>query len=120
MADDALHNDEDLAAKGAGAMPIFKVKSDASPDLGAFSGDLAGLQLPSQFKLWRVVGGHRAALARQCHFAYDKIKRGCGSAIACANISHLRESASDWTGRDDAILSPVEGSTVSCHESSRI
>jgi hypothetical protein len=83
MADDALHNDETLRQREPGRCRF------SSSNLGAFSGDLAGLQLPSQFKLWRVVGGQRAALARQCHFAYDKIKRGCGSAIACANISHL-------------------------------
>ena len=56
MAGDAPHSDEDLAAKGSGAMRIFVFKSKANPDLGAFSGDLAGLQLPSQFKPWRVVG----------------------------------------------------------------
>ena len=37
-------------------MRIFIFKSDASPDLCAFSGDLAGLKLPSQFKPWRAVG----------------------------------------------------------------
>jgi hypothetical protein len=39
-----------------GAMRIFIFKSDASPDLRAFCGDLAGLQLPSRFKPWRAVG----------------------------------------------------------------
>jgi len=56
MADDAPRNDEDPAAKERGAMRIFIFKSEASPNLGAFSGDPAGLQLPSQFKPWRVVG----------------------------------------------------------------
>jgi len=56
MAGDAPHNDEDLAANRGGAMRIFIFKSEASPDLRAFSGDLAGLQLPSQFRPWRVVG----------------------------------------------------------------
>jgi hypothetical protein len=51
-----IYNNEDFAAKGGGAMRIFIFKSEASPDLRAFSGDLAGLQLPSQFKPWRVVG----------------------------------------------------------------
>ena len=37
-------------------MRIFIFKSDASPNLGAFGGDLAGLKLPSQFKPWRAVG----------------------------------------------------------------
>jgi hypothetical protein len=38
------------------AMRIFIFRSETKPDLGAFGGDLAGLQLPSQFKPWRVVG----------------------------------------------------------------
>jgi hypothetical protein len=37
-------------------MRIFIFKSEAKSDLGAFGGDLAGLQLPSQFKPWRAVG----------------------------------------------------------------
>ena len=37
-------------------MRIFIFKSEASLDIGAFSGDLAGLKLPSRFKPWRVVG----------------------------------------------------------------
>ena len=56
MVNDAPQNSEDLAPDAAGAMRIFIFKSEARPDLGAFCGDLAGLQLPSQFKPWRVVG----------------------------------------------------------------
>ena len=56
MVGDATHNSEDLAPNAGGAMRIFIFKSEASPDLGAFCGDLAGLQLPSQFKPWHVVG----------------------------------------------------------------
>ena len=37
-------------------MRIFIFKSEAKPDLRAFGGDLAGSQLPSQFKPWRAVG----------------------------------------------------------------
>jgi hypothetical protein len=37
-------------------MRIFIFKSETNPDLGAFCGDLAGLQLPSKFKPWRAVG----------------------------------------------------------------
>jgi hypothetical protein len=37
-------------------MHIFIFKSEAKPDLRAFGGDLAGSQLPSQFKPWRAVG----------------------------------------------------------------
>jgi len=44
------------AKQSSGAMRIFIFKSDANPELCAFSGDLAGLQLPSRFKPWRVTG----------------------------------------------------------------
>jgi hypothetical protein len=37
-------------------MRLFIFQSEASPDLGAFCGDLAGLQLPSQFTPWQAVG----------------------------------------------------------------
>jgi hypothetical protein len=37
-------------------MRIFIFKSETKLDLGAFCGDLAGLQLPSQFKPWRAIG----------------------------------------------------------------
>jgi hypothetical protein len=56
MAGDEPHNDEDLAANRGATMRIFIFKSEANPNLGAFTGDLAGLQLPSQFKPWRVIG----------------------------------------------------------------
>jgi len=56
MAGDAPHDGEALAANRREAMRIFIFKSETNPDLGAFGGDLAGLQLPSQFKPWRVVG----------------------------------------------------------------
>ena len=38
-------------------MRIFIFKSEARPDLRAFGGDLAGSQLPRQFKPWRAVEG---------------------------------------------------------------
>ena len=37
-------------------MRIFIFKSDTNAELRAFGGDLAGTQLPSQFKPWRVIG----------------------------------------------------------------
>jgi hypothetical protein len=37
-------------------MRIFIFKSEKSPRLRAFGGDLAGSQLPSQFRPWRAVG----------------------------------------------------------------
>ena len=56
MVDSAPHSDDTLRKNRDTAMRIFIFKSEASPDLRAFSGDLAGLQLPSQFKPWRAVG----------------------------------------------------------------
>jgi hypothetical protein len=56
MVDIALHGDEKLAANRGVAMRIFIFKSETNPDLYAFAGDLAGLQLPGQFKPWRAVG----------------------------------------------------------------
>jgi hypothetical protein len=50
---DGTSND---AANDGRSMRIFIFKSEANADLRAFGGDLAGMQLPSQFKPWRVVG----------------------------------------------------------------
>jgi hypothetical protein len=55
MAGDSPY-DEGPATKPGGGMRFFIFRSEANPDLGAFGGDLAGLQLPSQFKPWRAVG----------------------------------------------------------------
>jgi hypothetical protein len=49
-------NESGILASRMEAMRIFIFKSDASPDLRAFGGDLAGTQLPNQFKPWHVVG----------------------------------------------------------------
>ena len=67
MSDD---NDNTISVDGADAMRIFIFKSEARTDLRAFGGDLAGLQLPDQFKPWRVVG----AIAPHQEFPY-KISR---------------------------------------------
>ena len=37
-------------------MRIFIFKSETSPELRAFGGDLAGARLPNQFRPWRAVG----------------------------------------------------------------
>jgi hypothetical protein len=37
-------------------MRLFIFKSEADPNLGAFCGELAGLQLPGQFAPWSAVG----------------------------------------------------------------
>jgi len=56
MVGDAIDTGVGAAADGSGTMRIFIFKSEASPDLSAFCGDLAGLLLPNQFKPWRVIG----------------------------------------------------------------
>lgn len=56
MAVDAFENDNDVAASRGRPMRIFIFKSDKNAELRAFGGDLAGTQLPSQFRPWRVVG----------------------------------------------------------------
>jgi hypothetical protein len=56
MVDSAPHSDDGLTENRDTATRFFIFKSEASPDLCAFTGDLAGLQLPSQFKPWRAVG----------------------------------------------------------------
>jgi len=45
-----------VAEGGDPSMRIFIFKSEASPDLRAFGGDLIGSRLPKQFKPWRAVG----------------------------------------------------------------
>jgi hypothetical protein len=44
------------ASNIGGAMRIFIFKSDASPDLRAFGGDMVGARLPTQFSPWHVIG----------------------------------------------------------------
>jgi hypothetical protein len=56
MPDDAPETGEGVAAITGGAMRIFIFKSEPSPGLRAFGGDLAGTRLPTQFKPWRVMG----------------------------------------------------------------
>jgi hypothetical protein len=91
MAGDAPHNDENLAAKGGGAMRIFIFKSEASPGLGAFSGDVAGLQLPSQFKPWRAVG----AIAPHRDPPYKLSRDVIEAAIAACGFQLFRLSKKD-------------------------
>jgi hypothetical protein len=51
-----MFNNNDGVADEEVGMRIFIFKSDSSLDLRAFGGDLAGSQLPSQFRPWHVVG----------------------------------------------------------------
>jgi hypothetical protein len=56
MPEDDSGNDDVVAANSGGAMRIFIFKSDVSPRLRAFGGDLVGSQLPKQFSPWHVIG----------------------------------------------------------------
>ena len=51
-----MSNEDNAAAMPSGTMRIFIFKSEVSPELRAFGGDLAGISLPSQFKPWRAMG----------------------------------------------------------------
>jgi hypothetical protein len=56
MTGDSCDNDNELAPNRGTAMRIYIFKSEARPDLRAFGGDLAGSQLPDQFKPWHAIG----------------------------------------------------------------
>jgi len=53
---DKADNDNTVTLERDTAMRIFIFKSDARPDLRAFGGDLAGSQLPKQFRPWHAIG----------------------------------------------------------------
>jgi hypothetical protein len=53
---DKVDNDSTVTLEQDTAMRIFIFKSEARPDLRAFGGDLAGSQLPKQFKPWHAIG----------------------------------------------------------------
>lgn len=56
MYEDDSASADTVAGSGDPSMRIFIFKSEASPDLRAFGGDLIGSRLPKQFKPWRAVG----------------------------------------------------------------
>ncbi len=68
---------EDNAVKTNGPMRIFIFKSDTSPDLRAFGGDLAGSRLPVQFRPWHAVG----SIAPEGDFPYTLSRESVEAAI---------------------------------------
>ena len=56
MFDAPADNDNDVTSHRGKTMRIFIFKSEAKPDLRAFGGDLAGSQLPKQFRPWHAIG----------------------------------------------------------------
>jgi hypothetical protein len=56
MVREPADNDNNVTLERGTAMRIYIFKSEPRPDLRAFGGDLAGSQLPKQFRPWRAVG----------------------------------------------------------------
>jgi hypothetical protein len=56
MADNDAPDTKSIADSDAPSMRIFIFKSETSPGLRAFGGDLIGSRLPKQFQPWRAVG----------------------------------------------------------------
>jgi hypothetical protein len=56
MRNQPADNDNDVTMERDTPMRLYIFKSDAGPDLRAFSGDLAGSQLPKQFSPWHAIG----------------------------------------------------------------
>jgi hypothetical protein len=63
MAGDSPYGDGAAANPGE-TMRLFIFRSKANPDLRAFGGDPAGLQLPSRFKPRPAVAAARAGIRR--------------------------------------------------------
>jgi hypothetical protein len=55
-------------------MRIFIFKSEKSPDLRAFGGDLVGGRLPGQFKPWRAIGAIAPDREPPYNFSREKIE----------------------------------------------
>jgi hypothetical protein len=64
-------------ATAAGGMRIFVFKSETNKELHAFAADLAGSQLPAQFKPWRATG----AIAPDGEFTYKLSREAIETAI---------------------------------------
>jgi hypothetical protein len=77
MPDQSSENADPSGTDRDGQIRIFIFKSETRPDLCAFGGDLAGIELPSQFKPWRAVG----AVAPSGDFRYNLSRRDVEAAI---------------------------------------
>lgn len=72
-------------------MRIFIFKSETNANLRAFTGDLAGLRLPSQFKPWRAIG----AIAPDRNPPYNLSRDVIEAAIAAGGYQLFRLSKKD-------------------------
>jgi hypothetical protein len=68
---------DENAVKTSGFMRIFIFKSETSPELRAFGGDLAGSNLPVQFRPWYAIG----AIAPEGDFPYKLSRQAIETAI---------------------------------------
>lgn len=90
--------ENDTAATGG--MRIFVFKSDGQKGLHAFAGDLAGFNLPEQFKPWSATG----SIAPDGKFPYNNLSR---DAIESAIKEHgyqlwrVKKPATDGTANDN-------------------
>jgi hypothetical protein len=74
MPDSEAPDAESIAESGAPSMRIFIFKSETSPGLRAFGGDLIGSRLPKQFQPWRAVGAIGPSQAPPHKFSRDAIE----------------------------------------------
>ncbi len=68
---------DDNVEKTSAPMRIFIFKSETSPDLRAFGGDLAGSRLPVQFRPWHAIG----SIAPEGEFPYKLSRESIETAI---------------------------------------
>jgi hypothetical protein len=74
MSESKFGSDGAVAANKGGPMRLFIFKSDTSPDLRAFGGDLVGSLLPHQFKPWHVTGAVAPGEDPPHNFSRDAIE----------------------------------------------
>lgn len=72
-------------------MRIFIFKSETNANFRAFTGDLAGLRLPGQFKPWRAVG----AVAPDRNPPYNLSRDAIEAAITAHGYQLFRLSKKD-------------------------
>jgi hypothetical protein len=85
---------DNAAAKTGEPMRIFIFKSDTSPDLRAFGGDLAGTRLPIQFRPWHAVG----SIAPEGEFPYKLSRESIETAISDCGYQLWRMRKKSKTG----------------------
>jgi hypothetical protein len=93
MPDDDASGAESITESGAPSMRIFIFKSETSPDLRAFGGDLIGSRLPKQFQPWRAVGAIGPSQDPPHKFSRDAIE--CAIRDNGFQLWRLRNKAAD-------------------------